>query len=166
MKYFLIVTTISLFVAACTEKQPDSATTQTPTLIKATTVRPITIPSTLDSVFTCSLDSVNGQPSQETVTITDKSKISLSGWATDEDIIPKVMFIELEGPGKVYLEASRGGKRPDVAAHLNKPGLVDAGWASYADLSGVVAGTYKLRIIQVEGQSGSICTPNSKIVIN
>jgi hypothetical protein len=67
------------------------------------------------------------------MTITDKSKIRLSGWATDGDMIPKVVFIELEGPGKVYLEASRGVKRPDVAAHLNEPGLVDAGWESYAD---------------------------------
>ena len=172
MKYPLLVAAIGLTLAACSEKQPEKAATPvatpapTPIYVKATTVRPASIQSTRSLPDACRLESVNERPAKD-ASISDKAKIKLIGWAGNvpAGTSPKQIFVELEGPGKVYVQAAHGIKRPDVAEHFKKPGLADTGWVAYADLSDVAAGAYKVRIIQLEGQAGLVCDSNNSIVI-
>lgn len=171
MKYPLLVAAIGLSLVACTEKQPEKAATSVaapaPSFVKASTVRPAAIQSTLSLPNVCSVDIVNDQPAKN-ASISDKAKITLAGWAANvpAGTSPQQIFIEFEGASKVYVKATHGIKRPDVADFFKKPGLADAGWVAYADLSEVAAGAYKVRIIQVEGQAGSVCDSNNSIVIN
>lgn len=174
MKYPLLVAAMGLSLVACSEKQPEIAATPVatpvatpaPPYVKATTVRPAAIQSTLSLPDACRLDSVNDQPATD-ASISDKARIKLVGWAGNvpAGTSPQQIFIELEGPSKVYIQAALGIKRPDVADHFNKPGLADTGWVAYADLSEMAASVYKVRIIQVEGQSGLVCDSNNSIVI-
>ena len=174
MKYPLLVAAIGLSLAACSEKEPEKAATPvappvaTPAsgFAKATTVRPAVIQSTQSMPNTCALDGVNDQPAKD-ASISDKARVKLSGWAGNvpAGTSPKQVFVEFEGPSKVYVQAALGIKRPDVADAFKKPGLADTGWVAYADLSGAAAGAYKVRIIQVEGQSGLVCDSNKSIAI-
>jgi hypothetical protein len=109
---------------------------------------------------------VNDQPAKD-ASISDKARIKLAGWAGNvpAGTSPQQVFVDLEGPSKVYLQAAHGIKRPDVADFFKKPGLADTGWMAYADLSEMAAGAYKVRIIQVEGQSGLVCDSNESVVI-
>ena len=172
MKYPLLVAAIGLSLAACSEKEPEKAATPVatpapaPIYAKATTVRPAAIQSTRSLPDACRLDSVNDQPTKE-VSISDKAKIKLAGWVgnVSAGTSPKQVFVEFEGPSKAYVQAAHGIKRPDVADYFKKPGLADTGWAGYADLSEMAAGTYRVRIIQVEEQAGLVCDSNKSIVI-
>jgi len=170
MKYPLLFAAISLSLVACSEKQPEKAATPVatavPSFVKAATVRPAAIQSTLSLPGACALDSVNDQFVKDAA-ISDKARIKLVGWAGNvpAGTSPQQIFVELDGPSKVYFKAAHGQKRPDVATVFKKPGLADAGWTAYADLSELAAGAYKVRIIQVEGQSGLVCDSNKSIVI-
>ena len=172
MKFPLLIAVIGLSLAACSEKQqekaaaPVAAPAPAPVYARATTVRPAAIQSTLSLPDACALDAVNDQTAK-VVSISDKAKIKLAGWAGNvpAGTSPKQIVVEFEGPSKIYVPAAHGIKRPDVAGHFKKPGLADTGWVVHADLSEVAAGTYKVRIIQVEGQSGLVCDSNKSIVI-
>lgn len=170
MKYPLLVAAMGLSLVACSEKEPEKPAASIPPpasgFAKATTVRPAVIQSTLSLPNACALDIVNDQ-SPKDASIPDKAKIKLFGWAGNvpAGTSPKQIFVEFEGPSKVYVQAVHGIKRPDVADALKKPGLVDTGWVAYADLSEMAAGTYKVRIIQVEGQSGLVCDSKHSIAI-
>ena len=170
MKYPLLVVLIGLSLAACSEKEPEKAAipvaTPAPGFAKATPVRPAAIQSTLSLPDACRLDSVNDQTAKDT-SISDKARIKLAGWAGNvpAGTSPKRILVEFEGPSKLYVQAAHGIKRPDVASFFKKPGLADAGWVAYADLSEAAAGTYKVRIIQVEEQAGLVCDSNKSIVI-
>jgi len=178
MKYPLLVAAIGLSLAACSEKPPEKAAgpvaPSAPGFARATTERPAVIQSTQNLPNACSLDVVNDQTAKQDTSISDKAKVKLTGWAGNvpAGTSPKQVFIELEGPGKIfggsskfYIQAALGIKRPDVADHFKKPGLVDVGWAANADLSEVAADAYKVRIIQVEGQTGLVCDSNKSVVI-
>ena len=170
MKYPLLVAAIGLSLVGCSEKQPEKAATPvatpTPSFAKATTVRPAAIQSTLSLPDACRLDAVNDRPAKD-ASIPDKAKIKLVGWAANipAGTSPQQIFVEFEGASKVYVKAVHGIKRPDVADYFKKPGLADAGWVAYADLSEAAAGAYKVQIIQVEGQSGLVCDSKNSIVI-
>ena len=174
MKCPLLVAVIVLSLAGCSEKEPEKAPTPAaspaaapaPSFAKATTVRPAVIQSTRSLPNACSFDAVNDQPPKD-ASISDKARVKLHGWAGNvpAGTSPKQVFVEFEGPSKVYVQATHGIKRPDVADALKKPGLVDTGWVAYADLSDAAAGAYKVRIIQVEVQSGLVCDSNKSIVI-
>ncbi len=170
MKYPLLVAAIGLSLAACSEKQPEKAATPVatppPSFAKATTVRPAVIQATQSMPNACALDGVNDQPAKES-SISEKARVKLIGWAANvpAGTSPKQIFVEFEGPSKVYVQAAHGTKRPDVADHFKKPGLADTGWVAYADLSEAAAGAYKVRIIQVEGQTGLVCDSNKSIVV-
>ncbi len=171
MKYPLLVAAMSLSLVACSDKPPEKTAppvaAPAPGFVKATTVRPASIQATRSLPDACRLDSVNDQPASD-VSISDKARVKLIGWAGNvpAGTSPQQVFVELEGPSMFYIQATRGIKRPDVADHFNKPGLADAGWVAYADLSGMAAGAYKVRIIQVEGQSGLVCDSNRSILLN
>jgi hypothetical protein len=170
MRYPLLVAAIGLSLVACSEKQPEKPATgvasPAPSFVKATTARPAAIQTMQSLPDACWFDFVNDHPAKDAA-ISDKAKVKLGGWAgnVSAGTSPQEVYVELEGLIKVYLKAARG-QRPDVAAHFNKPGLADAGWVAYADLSEVAAGTYKVRIIQLEGQTGLVCDGGNSIVIN
>lgn len=172
MKYPLLVAAIGLSLAACSEKQPEKAATPAPVAspapiyVKATAARPAAIQSTQSLPNSCWLDTVNDQPAKD-ASISDKARTRLVGWAgnVSAGTSPRQVFVELEGPSKVYIQAVHGIKRPDVADNFKKPGLADTGWVAYADLSELAAGAYKVRIIQVEGQAGLVCDSTSSILL-
>jgi len=174
MKYPLLVAVIVLSLAGCSEKEPEKAATPAaspavipaPSFAKATAARPAAIQSTVSLPNACALDAVNDQPAKD-APISDKARVKLNGWAGNvpAGTSPQQVIVEFEGASKVYVQATHGIKRPDVAAALKKPGLADTGWVAYADLSEAAAGAYKVRIIQVEGQTGLVCDSNKSIVI-
>jgi hypothetical protein len=174
MKYqtILLSTAIALSLAACgdsgkQQSQP-SASAPAQTYVKAAKDRPFNIPAKLSTTEPCSLDSVNDQPAQDTNSVVDKTKVKFTGWAGNvaSGTSPKEVWIELVGSNSAYVKAIRGGKRPDVASYFNKPGLADAGWETYADLSGLAAGDYKVRVNMVDGQQGLTCETKRVIKIN
>ena len=125
--------------------------------------RPPSIPQELSPVTSCNIDVVEGAPRAEPTAIKNKAAAQLSGWAGDvlSGTSPSAVFIELEGPDKIYVKASRGPRRPDVVAAFHRKGLMNSGWEAYADLSQLPSGSYKVRIIQFEGNSGFICEKGS-----
>ncbi len=173
MKYqtTIIFAAISLAFAACgdfgkQQNQP-SASAPAQTYVKATKDRPSNIPSMLTTTEPCSLDAVNDQPAQDTYLVVDKTKVKFAGWAGNvaNGTSPKEVWLELVGSDSAYVKAIRGGKRPDVASSFNKPGLADAGWELYADLSVLAAGDYKAQILMVDGQQGLTCETKRAIKI-
>ena len=170
MKYPLLLAAVGLLLAACSEKPPEKAAAPGAApasgFAKATTVRPAVIQSTQNLPNACALDTVNDRLAKD-ASISDKAKVKLGGWAGNvpSGSSPKQIVVELDGPDKVYVQAVLGIKRQDVADHFKKPGLVDVGWVANADLSQVAAGAYKVRIIQVEGQTGLVCDSNKSIAI-
>jgi hypothetical protein len=168
----LLSVTIVMSLVACgdsgnKQRQP-SASTPAQTYVKVAKGRPSSLPATLDITEPCSLDAVNDQPAQDTNSIADKAKVKLQGWAGNvaSGTSPQEVWIELVGENTAYVKAIRGAKRPDVASFFNKPGLADAGWEVYADLSGLAAGTYKVRIAMLDGQQGFACETKRAIQIN
>ncbi|MFA5167553.1 MAG: hypothetical protein WC530_03370 [Candidatus Omnitrophota bacterium] len=174
MKYLLLFVAIGLSLAGCCEKKPGEVevapplSLTPPSFIKATTECPFTILAALDPTAACSIDWVDDKTAQEATPIKEKAKVKLAGWAgnVEAGTSPQEVFVELDGPSKVYFKASPGLNRPDVAAHFKKPGLASSGWEVYADLSGVTAGTYKAQVIQVKGQSGLTCDTKRSIVVS
>ena len=174
MKYqtTIITTAIALSLAACgdsgkQQSQP-SATAPAHAYVKATKERPSSIPATLSNTEPCAIDTVNEQLSQLTNLIADKAKVKLVGWAGDvvNGTSPQEVWVELVGANTMYVKAVRGGKRADVASHFNKPGLIDAGWESHADLTGLAAGNYKLRVVMFDGNQGLACDSKLALQIN
>jgi hypothetical protein len=166
MKYALLCAAICLSVVACSEKPAEKTAAPVPGVVKATTARPAAIPATLSSSEACALDGVNDQPAKD-APAADKAKLKLDGWVANvpAGTTAQQIFVELEGPSRFYFKATHGVKRPDVAAHFNKPGLGEAGWTAQVDLSEAAAGAYKVRIIQLEGQSGLVCDSKKSVAI-
>ena len=170
MKYPLLIAAMGLSLVACSEKPPEKpaapVATQASGIAKATAARPAVIQSTQSLPNACALDSVNDQLGKD-ASISDKARVKLSGWAGNvpAGTSPKQVFVEIDGPSKVYVQAALGIKRQDVADHFKKPGLADVGWVANADLSELAAGAYKVRTIQVEGQTGLVCDSNKSIVL-
>ena len=150
-------------VAASPDAAPAPATQVTPSA-----GRPAEIPASLGTTDGCALDAVNGQSIVDTASVADKENIQLSGWAGDlaAGTSPEQVFVQLEGAETIFIKASRGTKRPDVAAQFGKPGLENAGWDANANLAEVAAGTYRVWIIQVEGDAGVSCDSKRSIVID
>jgi hypothetical protein len=168
MRYPLFLAAIGLSLAACSEKPQEKAVAPpAPGFERASSVRPAVIQNTQNLPTGCALDSVNEQLANGETSLSDKTKLRLSGWIGNvpAGTSPKQVFVEFDGPGKAYVQATPGGKRPDVADHFKKASLVDTGWVVNADLAETAAGTYKVRIIQVEGQTGLVCDSNKSIVI-
>lgn len=187
MKTTSLVVLMGIALAACADNQPpaqdpvepvvdapvaaDGPLVQDPAPAAAVTPsagRPTTIPTSLGTTEGCALDAVNGQSVVDTATVADKENVQLSGWAGDlaAGTSPAQVFVELEGPEAIFIEASRGTQRPDVAAQFDMPGLQNAGWDANANLAEVPAGTYRVWVIQVEGDAGVTCDSKRSIVIN
>jgi hypothetical protein len=130
--------------------------------------RPIDVPQVLVQNQACALDTINDETAGLITEITDKAKLKLAGWATDPgaDSSYPTVYLEIDGPVKAFVAAIRWLKRRDVAEHFNKPELVDSGWESFADFSDIPGGVYKVRVIQVNGQFGSLCDTKRSIHVD
>jgi hypothetical protein len=172
MKHTLIFVAISTLLAACSDKPSDKPAaalpTAAPAYLKAEAARPVSLPVTLVPTDTCFIDAINEQLAKEANPIADKTKVKFEGWAADvaTGTTAQEIYIELEGAAKFYIKANPGIKRLDVASAFNKPSLENAGWLSFADLSALGAGSYKMRVIQVNGTSGFVCDAKPIIDIN
>lgn len=175
MKYLLIATVLILPLAACSDKSapPTPATVASApapnggTFVKADGTRPAALPAKLTAATSCSFDTLNGAPRGVSNDIANKAQVQLNGWIanTAATAAPGQVYLELDGPGKLYAAGTRGLKRPDVAAAFNNPVLLDSGWDAQLDLSTAPAGTYKLHLILVDGATATICDPNAALVI-
>jgi hypothetical protein len=162
MKNLLPFAAICLSLVACSEKPQERPAV--PGVVRATSSRPDVIPSTLSKSEGCAFDAVNDRPAKDAPAV-DKAQVKLDGWAGNltSGTSSQQTFVELDGPRKFYFKATPGVKRPDVAAFYNKPGLGEAGWTAKVDLPDASAGAYKVRIIQVEGQSGLACDSQKSV---
>ena len=154
--------------APATPAPKASASAAPPTYIKPTQDRPAGIPAALAGVESCFLDAVNDIPAQDANAVPDKSKVKLLGWAGNlaKGSSPQEVWIEFYGAGTAYIKALRDVKRPDVASAFKAPGLVDAGWQAFVDLSALPSGVYKIRVTMPDGQQGSTCETKRTIQIN
>lgn len=176
MKYqsTIISAAIALSLAACgnSGEQQSHPSAYAPALaqtyVKVAKDRPSNLPSMLATTEPCSLDVVNDQPALDTNSVADKATVKFVGWAGNvaSGTSPQEVWLEFIGTNSAYVKVIRGGKRPDVASSLNKPGLADAGWETYADLSPLAGGTYKIRVIMIDGQQGLACETNRAVKIN
>lgn len=176
MKSLLLTTAVVLALSACSEKTepaapaagaPAAPAAVAPVFTKADVTRPASLPAELAAVTTCSFDRLNGNEHGLSNNIADKTKVSLNGWSADikATVAPGPVFVELDGPVKLYAAAQRGLKRPDVAGAHNNPVLQDAGWEANIDMSAAVPGEYKVNILEVNGTAATTCNPNSILVI-
>lgn len=178
MKYPFILMAVGLSLTACSDRPAATGTAASAAagaaavvsakISKAELARPAAIPAGMTATDTCSLDLIAGKPAGESNPIADKTRSQWEGWAANvaAGTNPQAVFIELDGPGKAYLSAGTGGKRPDVATHFSKPALLNAGWSVQADLSALAAGTYKVRLIQVSNGSALVCETKRSIVLS
>lgn len=175
MKYMLIAATAALSLSACSDRteQPAGGTAggapavQAVVFNKADSIRPASFPAELASVSSCAFDRLNGGEHGPSSAIADKTRVAMNGWSADTkaSAAPGPVFVEFDGPVKLYVAAQRGLKRPDVAGAFNNPVLQDAGWEANVDLSAATPGEYKVRLIEVNGTAATVCDPNSVFVI-
>ncbi len=116
----------------------------------------------------CSFDESNGKPTDtSTVKVIGKDNVDFVGWAADvpTGAVPKRLFVELDGQEIYKVDAFRGMQRQDVAAALNKPELVMAGWESRASLATLTHGAYRVGVVQIEGRKAWHCDTRRTIKI-
>lgn len=189
MKYILMTAMVALSLSACSDpsNQPAASAGDTaaaapaapvpaapapaaPTGVvytKAEATRPVTLPAQLAAVASCGFDRLNGGERTVSNTIGDKSRVSMNGWAADlkATVPPGPLFIEFDGPVKLYVAAQRSLKRPDVVSAHNNPVLIDSGWEANFDMSAAMPGQYKVQLIEVNGAGATTCDPNAVFVI-
>lgn len=174
MKSLLLTTAVVLALSACSEKTeqaaPAAEAPAAPVAVvftKTDSTRPASLPAELKAVDTCGFDRFNNAERGLSNAIADKTKVSMNGWSADikATAAPGAVFLQLDGPVKLYAAAQRGLKRPDVAAVHNNPVLQDAGWEANIDMSAAVPGEYKLNILEVNGTTATTCDPHGVLVI-
>lgn len=174
MKYIFMTAAVALTLSACSEKteQPAAsagAASAAPVVFsKAETARPASLPAELAAVPHCSFDLLNDGARGESETISNKARVTMNGWSGDPKATaaPGSVFLEFDGPAKLYATAQRGLKRPDVASAYSNPILQDSGWEAHIDLSAATPGQYKVRVIEVNGANATSCDPHSVLVIS
>src|SRR6185503_3623115 len=100
---------------------------------------------------TCALDHVAEGPAKTVSTVERTYTVRLIGWAADTSTgtVPPVVVIELAGKQTYYVKAVRLTKRPDVAAALKMPALVNSGYDAMASFRVVEPGEYAFNVLQV-----------------
>jgi hypothetical protein len=92
---------------------------------------------------------------------TESTTIGVAGWALDSDSgqAPEAIVIELRGDNGVLRYANtRPEPRPGVARTFGSPAYEMSGFYTAVSLEGVPAGTYRLNLISVGGDSVARCT--------
>ena len=150
-----------------TETSKPSSSLTAADFVKASTQRPAAIPAAIDTTAGCQVDWVDDKSATKAVTIRDKTKVRMVGWAGDivRGKSSREVYIVLYGPQKVYFKALANFKRTDVFMAFKKPGLENCGWEASVDLSGVPAGTYYIKVIQIDGRFVSGCDTQRTIVL-
>jgi hypothetical protein len=104
-------------------------------------------------------------------TLTIGKELLISGWAYDENkkTIPSTltMYFINENTNRITAATvKRGEKREDVAKVLENPILVDSGFSGSIEAKKLVAGKYRLILLQADRTSGVIsCAGESHTVI-
>lgn len=113
----------------------------------------------------CSLDTVDGSYATQLKLSTGGSH-SFRGWVASHLQQPAGRFeIVLVGTNDFAARANTGVARPDVAASLKNPKLVDAGFEASVDLGSVPAGHYAVRFL-MQGNAGSYwCDTKKELVL-
>jgi hypothetical protein len=130
--------------------------------------RPTTLTATPKSTNQCSIDMVNYAVAAPSNTVVDKAHVKLQGWAADatQGIVPRQVYVEIEGSQKMWARAVIGIDRPDVVTHFNKPELGKAGWSAFINLSTLPAGKYTLHIVQIlPDNSETLCNPQRTLTL-
>ena len=169
--------TLAAALAACSDKAPANAPAATASAAGApveddyrapSPARPTTVTATLKSTTHCSIDMVNYAVATPSNVIADKAHVKLQGWAADatQGIVPRQVYVEIEGTEKSWVRAVTGIDRPDVATHFNTPAIGKAGWSAFVNLATFPAGTYTLRIVQIlPDNSETLCDPQRKLTL-
>lgn len=158
-----LIIVFAILVSACSDEKtstPVSAPAQsTQTYAKAAEDKPAFISSTPAAVDPCSLDAINESPAQESNRITNKSQVTLAGWAANitEGVVAKEIWLEFSGQKNFYLRAAVKEQRPDVASHFNKPAMLDSGWRAFADFGNLSTGEYKVRVLMPDAGGYLVC---------
>jgi hypothetical protein len=165
------ITAVAICITACGDSakqvnQPAPATSA-PTFIKAVSDPPINPSSMQKDDGACAINLVNELEPKEVNPLLTKDKVKIVGWGAKvaSGTSPKEVWLLLAGASTFYVK-TRGVKRPDVATYFAKPGLVDAGWEAYADLTALAAGVYNLKVVLVDAQQGVICDTKKNIQLN
>jgi hypothetical protein len=127
-----------------------------------------TVPPALQSmapVEGCSLDQIAGHPAEASNQLGSGDALLFTGWAADANgSVPPVVILEFAGAARYFAPAARITKRPDVAAALKHPELVDSGYDALLSFAGVAPGTYSVKVDTVSA-SGVVlqCDTRRKI---
>lgn len=169
--------TLVVALAACSEKTPTNTPAGAASAMGAAVeddyrapspARPTTLTATPKPTSQCSIDMVNYTVAAPSNTIVDKTRLKLQGWAADatQGIVPRQVYVEIEGSQKMWARAVIGIDRPDVVTHFNKPELSKAGWSAFINLSTLPAGTYTLHIVQIlPDNSETLCNPQRTLTL-
>ena len=127
--------------------------------VKASEMKPAFISNQFVAVEPCSLDAIDESPAQENNRINNKSEVTFAGWAAKipNGVAANEIWLEFSGLKNFYLKAAAKEHRPDVASHFKKPAMLDSGWRSFADLSNLSAGEYKVRILMPDMGRYLVC---------
>ncbi|WP_155274003.1 hypothetical protein [Xanthomonas arboricola] len=113
----------------------------------------------------CALDAIDGKPASLSHIKAGEAAL-FAGWmATSDDQLPTDALLVLQSGPLIYASAIHsGGKRPDVAAALNSPKLIDSGYNVEVSLASVRPGTYQASIIY-GGSSPKRCPLNVEVSV-
>lgn len=116
----------------------------------------------------CAIDSINGRPASTTTRVGVREGLHIAGWAVDANsgTAPAVVFVELQAPdGKSLFVQAQRSQRPDLAAAYSKPSLVTGGLDAFVGRNRLSPGTYRIRLLQIEGNAVIECDTNRYLEI-
>lgn len=113
----------------------------------------------------CALDAIDGKPAAQAHIKAGEAAL-FAGWmATADEQLPVDALLVMQSGSLIYVSAlNSGGKRPDVAAALNSPKLVDSGYNVEVSLASVRPGTYQASILY-GGSSPERCPLNVEVSV-
>lgn len=166
---------LSALLVACSDKAPPAPASAPPQAAAPATpvafappsgTRPSGVSATPKSTPHCSIDTISDVIAKPSNTVADKAQVKLHGWAADPDngVLPKEVYVEIDGPSKTYVQATLGAARSDVATHFNKPTLANAGWNAQANVTSLSGAAYALRIIQVMPDGSSTICETTRVL--
>jgi hypothetical protein len=119
----------------------------------------------------CAADKINDTDPAGSLRVAQASRLKITGWALDDraGVVPAEVFVELvsvAGGSRYYAQAARITKRPDVAKAHNNPAFENSGYDLTADLAGVPAGSYSVRIAQPVAAGGLTCDTGRTVEVH
>jgi arabinofuranosyltransferase len=114
----------------------------------------------------CIFDKVNGQPARGGANTISPYRFTVSGWAVAAGVTPGKIGLLLESAQGRFISPARRTLRADVAKHLGRPEVTEAGFEAEATLLDLKAGEhYTLSLLQYQGDETISCTLPDTIII-